>query len=88
MSITFADGLALPSARQRPIFAEGWTLPSARHSANAGLPGAFLCRVPLGLALGKECLCRVPDKKHPAKHFAPGTAGVTCSAGSLDGSER
>jgi hypothetical protein len=35
------------------IFTEGWTLPSARHSAKANLPGAFLCRVAVGLALGK-----------------------------------
>ena len=55
--------------RQRPIFADGWNLPSARHPAKAALPEAFLCRVPPGLAPGKEFLCRVPDKKHPANFF-------------------
>jgi hypothetical protein len=64
---------------RRPGFAEGWTLLSSWHSAKAVLPGAFLCRVPLDLALGKECLCRVPDKKHPAKHFAPDKSSVSCS---------
>jgi hypothetical protein len=49
------------------------------HSAKAVLPSVFLCRVPLDLALGKECLYRVPDKKHPAKHFAPGKLSVSCS---------
>ena len=64
--------------RQRPIFADGWNLPSARHPAKAALPEAFICRVPPGLAPGKEFLCRVPDKKHPANFFAPGKSAVSC----------
>jgi len=43
------------------------------------LPEAFLCRVSPGLAPGKEFLCRVPDKKHPANIFAPGKSAVSCS---------
>ena len=65
--------------RQRLIFADGWNLPSARLPAKVDLPEAFLCRVSRGLAPGKEFLCRVPDKKHPANIFAPGKSAVSCS---------
>jgi hypothetical protein len=79
---TFVGGHILPSARQpaKIIFADGWTLPSARHPAKAALPEAFICRVPPGLAPGKDFLYRVSDKKHPANHFAPGKSVVSCSA--------
>ena len=71
--------------RQRPIFADGWNLPSARLPAKVDLPEAFLCRVSPGLAPGKEFLCRVPDKKHPANIFAPGKSAVSCSGGGWSG---
>ena len=77
---TFAGGHILPSGRHptKTIFADGWNLPSARHPAKAALPEAFLCRVSPGLAPGKEFLCQVPDKKHPANFFAPGKSAVSC----------
>jgi hypothetical protein len=40
---------------------------------------AFLCRVPLGLALGKDFLCRVPEEMCSAKHFVFGKAAVSGS---------
>ena len=50
-----------------------------RLSAKAYLPTAYLCREPLGPALGKDCLCRVPDRKHSAKLFALGKSAVSGS---------
>jgi hypothetical protein len=69
----------VPGTRQRQIFADGWTLPSAGHPAKAALPEAFIYQVPPGLAPSKDFLYRVPDKKHPANHFAPGKSVVPYS---------
>jgi hypothetical protein len=66
------------SAVTPTTFAGGHILPSAWHPAKAA-PEAFICRVPLGLAPGKDFLCRVPDKKHPANDFAPGKSAASCS---------
>jgi len=61
-------------------FADDETLPGAWPPAKADLPGVILCRESLALAFGKEILCRVPDKKLPAKDFPPGKSPVSCSA--------
>jgi len=52
-------------------FAVGLSLPRAVPSAKASLPRAVLCRGLLWLALGKECLCRVPEIWPSAKHAFP-----------------
>ena len=39
--------------------------------------------MPLGPALGKDCLCRVPDRKHSAKLFALGKSAVSGSVGAV-----
>ena len=47
--------------RQRFILPRAVCLPRAKPSAKACLPRAYLCRGLLGLALGKDPLCRVPE---------------------------
>ena len=83
-----ADGRWPPSRRAPLPTAKFYRVPGTRQrffcrrplSAKAYLPTAYLCRVPLGPALGKDCLCRVPDKKCSANCFALGKSAVSSSA--------
>ena len=55
------------------------SLQRAVPSAKASLPRAVLCRGLLCLALGKECLCRVPEIWPSANPQALGKARVSSS---------
>jgi hypothetical protein len=81
-----------PKFAEFPALGKGKNLPTvhlcrghffAWHSAKAALPRAFLCRVSLGLALGKYFLCRVPEEMRSANNFAFGKAAVSCSESQL-----
>ena len=55
------------------------SLPSVWHSAKPSLPSVDSLPSVLGLALGKECLCRVSDIWHSAKELALGIVELSGS---------
>ena len=67
--------------RQRFILPRAVCLPRARPSVKASLPRAYLCRGLLGMALGKDSLCRVPEIWPSAKPKALGKEAVSSSVG-------
>jgi len=71
---TVVDGRNLSRARlsAKQNFAGGPPLSRVRHSAKAALSRKIFYRVPQELTLGKDGLCRVPEKRHLAKYFALG----------------
>ena len=63
--------------RQRFILPRAVCLPRAGPLAKASLPRAQICRGLLGLALGKDALCRVPEIQPSANPEALGKEDVS-----------